>query len=83
MGTEFSYTAEEPSISGLLRRLFISELFEQLKGASMISLAQYHLPEAGSRNAAVFLTQWRDSSSHASSYDRVAEAIATEMSAPT
>jgi len=79
MGAAFSYTVDRPSVSGLLRRIFISELFEQAAGEPMESLAQHRLPVAGRRNAMVFLTQWRDSSSKASSYDLVAEAIAKEQ----
>ena len=79
MHSEFSYTAEAPSVSGLLRRLFASELFHQTDGASMESLAHYQLPEVGRRNAVVFLTQWRDSSLKAISYEAAAAAIAVEQ----
>ena len=79
MHSEFSYTAEAPSVSGLLRRLFASELFHQTDGASMESLAHYQLPEVGRRNAVVFLTQWRDSSLNAISYEAAAAAIAVEQ----
>ena len=79
MKKEFAYTAQEPSIASLLRRLLISELFYQTHDARMPTLAQHKLPPAGRRNTLVFLTQWRDSSAHASSYDAVAEAIAAEQ----
>lgn len=79
MHSEFSYTAESPSVSGLLRRLFASELFHQTDGASMQSLAHYQLPKAGRRNAVVFLTQWRDSRLNAISYEAAAAAIAIEQ----
>jgi len=79
MSKTFGYTADAPSVAGLLRRLFISELFHQTNGAPMESLAQHQLPTAGQRNAVVFLTQWRDSSGTAGSYDAAATAVATEQ----
>lgn len=77
--SEFAYTADAPSVAGLLRRLFISELFRQTDGAGLESLAHHQLPAAGARNAVVFLTQWRDSSGKAASYDAAAAAVAAEQ----
>ena len=79
MRCEFSYKANDPSIAGLLRQLLISELFHQTDDARMLSLAHHQLPAAGRRNAVVFLTQWRDSNTHARSYDAAAEAVAIEQ----
>ena len=79
MRSEFGYTSDAPSVAGLLRRIFISELFHQTDGAPMESLAHHQLPAAGRRNAVVFLTQWRDSSGKASSYDAAAGAVAAEQ----
>jgi uncharacterized protein (TIGR02687 family) len=79
MEHEFSYTAEEPRIAGLLRQLLITELFRQTNDARMPSIAQHKLPATGNRNTLVFLTQWRDSNTHARSYDAVASAVATEQ----
>ena len=79
MRREFAYTSDSPSVAELLRRLFVSELFHQTDGAPMDSLAQHRLPKAGQRNAVVFLTQWRDSSGKASSYDAAAAAVAKEQ----
>ena len=79
MRTEFAYMSESPSVAGLLRKLFISELFHQTDGATMTSLAQHQLFGKGARNAVVFLTQWRDSSQKAASYDAAATAVATEQ----
>ncbi|MFB0987044.1 MAG: BREX-1 system phosphatase PglZ type A, partial [Phycisphaerales bacterium] len=76
---EFEYTSDNPSVAGLLRRLFVSELFHQLDGANLDSLAHHQLPAKGGRNAVVFLTQWRDSSGNAVSYDAAASAVATEQ----
>ncbi len=79
MQSEFAYAADAPSVAGLLRRLFVSELFHQTDGAKMDSLSQHQLPAAGRRNAVVFLTQWRDSSAKAASYDAAAAAVAKEQ----
>ncbi|MEZ4281616.1 MAG: BREX-1 system phosphatase PglZ type A [Myxococcota bacterium] len=79
MNREFDYAADEPSIAGLLRKLFISELFHQTNDANMDSLAHHLLSPAGRQNAIVFLTQWRDSSGAAGSYDAAAAAIAQEQ----
>ncbi len=79
MHREFGYTAAAPSVAGLLRRLFISELFRQTDGAGLESLAHHRLPPAGARNAVVFLTQWRDSNATAASYDAAATAVAVEQ----
>ena len=79
MRQEFGYVADSPSVAGLMRRLFVSELVHQTDGASMASLAHHQLPPAGRRNAVVFLTQWRDSSGKASSYDKTASALAAEQ----
>ena len=79
MRSEFSYTADTPTVAGLLRGLFVSELFHQTGGARMDALAHHHLPDAGQRNAVVFLTQWRDSSGKAGSYDAAAGAVADEQ----
>lgn len=79
MTDQFAYTAKAPSVAGLLRRLFVSELFHQTGNAKMESLAHHQLPTAGRRNAVVFLTQWRDSSGTARSHDAVAVAVAAEQ----
>lgn len=76
---EFGYTSEDPSIAGLLRRLFVSELFHQMDGERVDALAHFELPVAGRRNAVVCLTQWRDSAGKAESYDAAAEAIGHEL----
>ena len=79
MRSEFAYTSDAPSVAELLRRLFVSELFHQTDAARMDSLAHHQLPGGGRRNAVVFLTQWRDSSGKAGSYDAAAAAVAAEQ----
>ena len=79
MQSEFGYQAESATIAGLLRQLFVSEMYYQTGGAQMESLSQHLLPQAGRRNAVVFLTQWRDSSAAANSYNIAANSVATEQ----
>jgi uncharacterized protein (TIGR02687 family) len=79
MGSEFGYAPDEPSPAGLLRQLFVSELLHEVQGASLPSLEHHQLPTRGRRNAVVFLTQWRDSSAMAGSYDAAAHAVAAEQ----
>lgn len=76
---KFSSPEEPQTLAGLLRRIFVSELFLQASGARFPSLTHLRLPLQGSRNALVFLTQWRDSSSRRESYDAVARAVEAEQ----
>ena len=73
---------EPPTLAGLLRGLFVSELFHQMpsgSSASLASIAHFALPENKRSNASVFLAQWRDSVASATSYDAVAEAIGQQL----
>lgn len=79
MRSEFAYSAEEPSVAGLLRRVFVSEVLHQAGGDRLASIAHYRLPASGQRNAVVFLTQWRDSTGNAASYDAAAAAVGAEQ----
>ncbi len=75
----FGYCPAQPRVAALLRFLFVSELFHQLNDASLDALAQFQLEAAGRQNAVVYLTQWRDSSRKARSYDAAAEALSAEL----
>ena len=79
MRREFGYAADTPTVGGLLRRLFVSELLHQMDGIPVAPLAHFVLPAAGRRNAVVCLTQWRDSSVNAMSHDAAAEAVGAEL----
>jgi uncharacterized protein (TIGR02687 family) len=76
---DFGYAQENPSLAGLLRSLFISEFMHQTSDVRIDALAHFALPPAGQQNAVVCLTQWRDSSVKAASYDATADAIASEL----
>jgi uncharacterized protein (TIGR02687 family) len=75
----FGYHQEEPSLGGLLRHLFVSELLCQSGEGEVPSLSQFQLQEVGTRNARGCLTQWRDSAKLAPSYDAAAAAVAREL----
>ena len=79
MTREFHYSADEPSLGGLLRRVFVSELALQLDAPLPAALSHFALPEDGQRQASVFLTQWRDSTTHGPSYNAAAHALEAEL----
>lgn len=79
MRNEFGYTSSTPTVAGLLRKLFVTELLHQANAGANDSLAHHQLPAAGRRNAVVFLTQWRDSTGKAGTYDAAAAAVAAEQ----
>ncbi len=76
---EFGFEADKPSVAALLRALFVSELLQQVGETPIDAIAHFQLPAKGRRNAVVYLTQWRDSSGSASSYDATAAAVAKEL----
>jgi len=76
---EFFWTHENPTVSGLVRHLFVSDLFNKTEGAQLNKIAQFNLLPAGRQNAMVCLTQWRDSSGKSESYDATAGAVASEL----
>ncbi len=80
MQDAFGYSAESASLAGLLRSLFVSELLSDLGEAGPDSLRHHALKSApGQREAAVFLTRWRDSNTAAVSYDAATDAVAAEQ----
>ena len=79
MQAEFGYVAPDPSVAGLLRRLFVSEFLHQAGDVNVAAFQHFELPPKHRQNAVVFLTQWRDSSGKSTSYDGTAAAVATEL----
>lgn len=79
MRTEFSYETDQPTLPGLMRRIFLSELLYEADDEGFGPIVHHKLPLAGTRNAVVFLTQWRDSSTRCASYNLAANAIAAEQ----
>jgi uncharacterized protein (TIGR02687 family) len=76
---DFGYTRDNPSVAGLLRSLFVSELSHQTGGVRIDAIAHFELPPKGRQNAVVCLTQWRDSREMAASYDAASDAVAREL----
>jgi len=72
---EFGYVSDMPSIDDLVSRLFISELGILLRTDLPKELQELPLPDAGARNATVFLAQWRDSNKTATSYNGWADRV--------
>ena len=59
----FGYTEESPSLKNLLIRLLVTDFAASLRAETPVNLQSLLLPEAGRPNAAVCLSQWRDSNS--------------------
>jgi uncharacterized protein (TIGR02687 family) len=73
----FGYEEENPTLKMLLLRLMLTDYAHHLKGDVPQSVRGLLLPNSGWSNAVVCLSQWRDSSSKGTSYDRLsAEAAA-------
>ena len=73
----FGYEEENPTLKNFLLRLVLTDYAHHLKGDVPQSIRGLLLPRTGWSNAVVCLAQWRDSSSKATSYDRLsAEAAA-------
>jgi uncharacterized protein (TIGR02687 family) len=76
----FGYADDNPSPKTLLVRLLVTDYAHQLKIGLSKPLEHLVLPPAGRHNAVVCLAQWRDSSSRASSYDRLSTEVASLIS---
>ena len=72
----FGYDDEAPTLKKLLIRLMVTDYAHHLKRELPTALLHLVLPPAGRPNAIVCLAQWRDSSSKASSYDRLSAEVA-------
>lgn len=73
----FGYEEENPTLKQFLLRLMLTDYAHQLKGEVPQSIRGLVLPRTGWSNTVVCLAQWRDSSSKATSYDRLAAEAAT------
>ncbi|MDB6071094.1 MAG: hypothetical protein JWL81_2265 [Verrucomicrobiales bacterium] len=72
----FGYMEEAPSLKNLLIRLLVTDFATSLRAETPVGLQSLLLPEAGRPNAAVCLSQWRDSNSTGTAYDHLAGKIA-------
>lgn len=73
----FGYEEENPTLKNFLLRLMVTDYAHHVKGDTPQSIRGLLLPRTGWSNAVVCLAQWRDSSSKASSYDRLSAEAAT------
>ena len=72
----FGYEEESPTLKNFLRRLMLTDYAHYVKGEVPQSIRGLLLPKTGWSNVVVCLAQWRDSSSKASSYDRLSGEVA-------
>jgi uncharacterized protein (TIGR02687 family) len=72
---QFAYTEAMPSLHNLLIRLFVTDFAYQLKAELPQALKHLLLQTS----VAVFLNQWRDSSSRNSSYDSLSARVANTL----
>jgi len=72
----FGYKEEKHSLRHLLTCLFISDLYISLGDQLCQNVRQFVLPGGFARDAAVFMSEWRDSVKMAESYDRLSGMVA-------
>ena len=73
----FGYDEERPALKNLLIRLMVSDYAYHLATELPSALRHLQLPSSGTPNAVVFLAQWRDSSSKASSCNELSTEVGT------
>jgi uncharacterized protein (TIGR02687 family) len=78
----FGYSEESPSLLNFLIRLLVADYAHHLKADLPPALIHLLLPKSGTPNAVVCLAQWRDSGGRATSYDRLASAVAQRLGLP-
>ena len=75
----FGYESDKPSLRHLLTCLFISDLYLWLGDRLCQNVRQFILPSGFARNAAVCMSEWRDSIKMTESYDRLSEMVADAL----
>ena len=75
--TYFGYNEETPSLKALLIRLMVTDLAYGLRGNVPKALSNLVLPGVTRSNVITCLSQWRDSGSRCSSYDRLAGEVSS------
>lgn len=79
----FGYRDETPTLARLLLRVFVTDLTQSLHVDLPAGLAKLVLPTAKMSSVAVFLSQWRDSSTRQVLYDRLSARLADELQVAT
>ena len=77
--TAFGYQEEMPKLRSLLIRLLTSDFAQSLHAPIPATLKHFVLPKDRLPNVAVFMNQWRDSSTRGVSYDRLSNAVADAL----
>lgn len=75
----FGYEAEKPTLRHLLTCLFISDLYLSIGDRLCQNVRQFVLPSGFARNAAVCMSEWRDSVKMTQSYDRLSEMVSDAL----
>ena len=81
--TQFGYRDETPSLARLILRLFVTDLAQVLHANLPPGLAKLVLPAVRMSSVAVFLSQWRDSSTRQERYDILSARVASELQIST
>jgi uncharacterized protein (TIGR02687 family) len=77
---QLGYTDAEPSLRYLLIRILVTDFCRSLSGEAPKQLAHFVLPERSlAANASVFVSRWRSDIAQFSSYNALAQAVATEL----
>lgn len=76
---QFGYDETEPSLMRFVLRLFVTDLAHGIQAELPAGLAKLCLPKRKAASVAVFLSQWRDSTTRQPDYDQLAERVANEL----
>lgn len=80
---QFGYREASPSLSRLLPRLFVTDLGHGLHAELPAALNKLTLPPGRSATVAVFLSQWRDSTTRQQAYDGLSAKVSSELQVAT
>jgi len=75
----FGYRDDTPSLARFIPRLLVTDLGRSLKKPLPTGLAKLLLPELKAANVAVFLSQWRDSTTRQKDYDALSARLAADL----
>lgn len=83
MEAQFGYRDDTPSLTRLILRLFVTDLAYGVHAELPAGLAKLILPANRMATVAVFLSQWRDSSTRQGLYDDLSNRVAEELQVKT
>ena len=77
---ELGYSYPKPNLRDLLIQILVTDFCRSLLGEAPKELAHFVLPERSlAANASVFVSRWRSDIAQFSSYNALAQAVATEL----